>query len=270
MKFYSDSDVIEFAQHHKLALMMAHQCPAKNAPGGPEEMDMDPSDGIGRAIFTALEQFAKASGHSELSSAKLILLGFSGTGALFAHFVGYAPARVAAAILGAPGHYDPVGMDRVHLPPAALNVPELILVGGADKVSGTQKPYNYFRSYREQGAPWTFLVQNRTPHCCISNAKPFVLAWLDTVIRLRRTSPAKSLTPIDQRHGWVEYISTCVTDVKDSWHLPTWNVCDASIQPARRTVPANEIAAGWLPTRNLAEEWLRFVKQPTHPTDSLP
>ena len=61
--------------------MMAHQYPAKKAPGGPEEMDMDPSHGVSRALFTALDQFAQKSGHPELSAAKLVLLGFSGTGA---------------------------------------------------------------------------------------------------------------------------------------------------------------------------------------------
>jgi pimeloyl-ACP methyl ester carboxylesterase len=88
-------------------------------------MDMHPSHGIGRALFTALDLFAHESGHAELSSSKLILLGFSGTGALFAHFVGYSPDRVVAAILADPGHYDPVGMDNVRLSTAAISVPEL-------------------------------------------------------------------------------------------------------------------------------------------------
>jgi hypothetical protein len=64
MKFYSDPDVVAFARRNSLALMMPHQCPAKNPPGGPKEMDMDPSHGVGRALFTALDQFAGQSGHS--------------------------------------------------------------------------------------------------------------------------------------------------------------------------------------------------------------
>jgi hypothetical protein len=156
MKFYSDRDVVEFARERDLAMMMPHQCPGKNAPGGSEEMDMEPSHGVGRAVFTALCQFAEQANHPELSSAKLILLGFSGTGALFAHFVGFAPDRVVASIPTDPGHYDPVGMDNVHLSAAALSVPELILAGGADKVSGTQKPYDYFLFYRKAGRPVGF------------------------------------------------------------------------------------------------------------------
>jgi hypothetical protein len=270
MKFYSDPDVVAFARRHDLALMMPHQCPSKNAPGGPNEMDMDPSHGIGRALFTALEQFAQQSGHPELSSAKLILLGFSGTGALFARFVGYAPDRVVASIPTDPGHYDPVGVDKVRLPPAALAVPELVIAGGADKVSGTRRPYNYFREYRDRGAPWAFVVQNKTPHCCIINTKSLVLTWLEEIIKLRQPSPTKPLRKIDDGHGWVGYIRTCFSDVHDGWGGQTWDACDASIHRVGVPAPADQIPAGWLPSHRLATEWLTFVKQPTHPRTSLP
>jgi len=270
MKFYSDPEIVAFARRHSLALMMPHQCPARNAPGGSQEMDMDPSHGIGRALFAALDQFASESGHKELSSAKLILLGFSGTGALFAHFVGYAPARIVAAVAADPGHYDPVGIDNVHLPPSALQVPELVMAGGADKICGTQRPYDYFRRYRDQGAPWAFLVQNKTPHCCIINAKPFLLHWLDYVLKQRRPSATIPLRPVPQTGGWQAFIRTCPADVHDDWGGVVWNVCDATIQKARQPPPAQMIPAGWLPTRRLAAEWLAFIKQPTHPTTSLP
>ncbi len=270
MKFYSDPDVIAFAQRHNLALMMPHQCPAKDAPGGPKEMDMDPSHGVGRALFTALEQFAQQTGHPELRSGKLILLGFSGTGALFAHFVGYAPERVVASIPADPGHFDPVGIDNVHLPPSALGVPELVIAGGADKICGTQRPYDYFRQYRERGAPWAFLVQNKVPHCCIVNAKPLILAWLNEIINLRRPSPTASLRKIDRSRGWVGFIRTCPSEIHDTWDTPTWDVCDASIQRVHSASPTDKIPAGWFPSQRVATEWLEFIRQPSHPVTSLP
>lgn len=270
MKFYSDPEVVAFARRHDLALMMPHQCPAKNAPGGPQEMDMDPSHGVGRALFTALDQFARQTSHAELSSAKLILLGFSGTGALFAHFVGYAPDRIVASIPADPGHYDPVGVDKVHLPPSALAVPQLILTGGADKISGTQRPYDYFRLYRDRGAPWAFVVQNKTPHCCIINAKSLVLAWLNEIIKMRQPSATNPLRKIDDSRGWSGFIRTCPSDVHDDWGAPTWDVCDASIQPVGRAAPSSRILAGWLPSLHVATEWLEFIKRPAHSTTSLP
>jgi dienelactone hydrolase len=270
MKFYSDPEVIAFARRHDLALMMPHQCPAKNAPGGPREMDMDPSHGVGRALFTALDQFAHQTGHAELSSAKLILLGFSGTGALFAHFVGYTPDRIVASIPADPGHYDPVGVDNVKLPAVALGVPELILTGGADKICGTQRPYDYFRLYRNRGAPWAFLVQNKTPHCCIINAKLLMLAWLEEIIKMRQPSSTNALRKIDTSRGWLGFIRTCPSDVHDDWGAATWDVCDASIQPVGRAAPTDKVSAGWLPSHRVATQWLEFVKQRAHPTTSLP
>lgn len=270
MKFYSDPDIIAFAHRQNLALILAHQCPAKSAPGGPEEMDMDPSHGVGRALFAAIDQFGQQSKHPELATAKLILLGFSGTGALFAHFVSFAPERVLASILAAPAHYDPVGVDNVQLSDAGIAVPEFIVVGGSDKVAGTQRPYDYFRRYRDQGAPWLFVVQNETSHCCIINSKSLILNWLHEIIKLREPSQHKPLRRVDTSRGWEAYIRTCVSLVKDSWHQPTWGACDAAIKPTGSVAPKGMIRSGWLPSRKLAREWLAFVRQPTHPTTSMP
>ena len=74
-------------------------------------MNMDPSKGIGRALFSALAQFADMSQHPELASAKLILLGFSGTGSLVGRFAAYAPDRVLAIIAANPGH-NPLDLRR--------------------------------------------------------------------------------------------------------------------------------------------------------------
>lgn len=270
MKFYSDSDVLTFARRHDMAMLMAHHCASKNAPGGPKEMDMNPSHGLGRALFTALGQLAKQSNHPELAEAKLVLLGFSGTGALFAHFVGYAPERVVASIPTDPGHFDPVGIDNVVLPPEGLLVPELIMAGGADKVCGTKKPYDYFRYYRDQGAPWAFLVQNKTPHCCIINTKVLLLLWLEKIIELRNPSPTRPLRRIETNTGWLGFIRTCPSTVRDTWEIPTWDVCDARIVPVGHADPADQVPAGWFPSRRVAMAWLAFIKQPAHPVTSMP
>jgi dienelactone hydrolase len=124
---------------------------------------MDPAKGIGRALFAALDQFAELSGHRELASARLILLGFSGTGSLVGRFAGYAPDRVMAVVATHPGH-NPLGLETIDLTPEAANIPQFILAGSTDRITGTERPYAYFRKYFDRGAPWTFVVQNRTPH----------------------------------------------------------------------------------------------------------
>jgi hypothetical protein len=269
MKFYSDIDVVSFARRHDLALMMPHQCVGKNAPGGPEEMDMDPNHGVGRALFTALDQFAAETGHPELSSAKLILLGFSGTGALFAHFVEYAPARIVASIPTNAGHYPPMGLDTIHLPSSGFAVPELVIAGGADKVSGTQRPYDYFYRHWDRGAPWAFLLQNGVPHCCVINTKPLILEWLNEVLRLREPASGP-LHTIDVRRGWTGYVKTCDAGIRDTWSAPTWNVCGAEIAKVGSAIPSGMIASGWFPSHKVAKMWLSFTEQPTHSLASRP
>lgn len=262
---YSDPAVEAFAKHLHLALLLHAHCPGK-VPEDHEDMNMDPSKGLGRALFTALEQFARTTGHAELSASDLIFLGFSGAGPLCARLVGAAPNRAIAAILSAPGHYEPLGIDTVDLNPQALSVPELIIAGGADNVSGTTRPYLYFRKYRDMGAPWAFIVQNKSPHCCTANAKSLMLRWLEVVITERGASSSrKALRNVDQHNGWIAYLKTLETDTRDSFGLRTFEVVDARIEKSTDTVPQGWIPAGWLPNHEIAKQWLSFVQQKEHP-----
>jgi dienelactone hydrolase len=262
---YSDPAVEAFARQLRLALLLHGHCPGK-AVEDRGDMNMDPSKGLGRALFTALEQFAHATGHAELSTSDLIFLGFSGAGPLSARLVGYAPDRAIAAILSAPGHFDPLGIDTVNLNADALAVPELIIAGGADNVTGTARPYLYFRRHRDLGAPWAFLVQNKSPHCCTANAKNLMLHWLEAIIAQRGASSSReALRAMDQGDGWLAYLKTRETDTRDSFGLRTFEVEDAKIAESKRTVPEGWVVAGWLPNRAVAKEWLLFVQQEQHP-----
>ncbi len=256
MRYYSDSEVRVFAQKQAIALVLARQCPAKTPPTGETgEMDMDMSRGVARSIFTALNDFARQSGHAEISSAKLIVMGFSGIGAMFGHFVRYAPARVLAAILANPGQTEPYGMKDMNLDATALAVPQFIITGGIDDRGGTQRPWDYFSRHWSRGAPWVFLVQNGLPHCCVINAKALVLHWLDEILRLRAPASNAPLRAINVAKGWNGFIRKCENGRKETWGAPDWNACDASIQPRPvgcrasrpgrwRMVPTHRLASG--------------------------
>jgi dienelactone hydrolase len=279
LRYYGDPDVQAFARKHALALLLPFHCAAKSytEPDARGEMNVDPSKGLGRALFTALMQFASASGHPELASAKVTLLGFSGTGSLVARFAAYAPDRVLAVIASDPGHFDPLGVDTIDVPDAALRIPQLIIAGGADAVSGTERPYAYFRKYFERGAPWTFVVQNDTPHCCIINAKELVLEWLD----------AAAMRGLNRSSGSYAFIKTSPTTVnecpapspparpiwcrssQDNWGGKNWSASEAAVE-RHPTPPAGMIPAGWLPTRQFAKLWRTFVSEAEHPITSLP
>ncbi len=271
MKYYDDPAVVTFAQRHEMALVLAHQNPAKDPPTQETgEMDMDLSRGVARSIDAALDDFGKQSRHAEMAKANLIVLGFSGMGAMFAQYVKYDPSRVLAAILANPGQSVPYGMETVNLSDEALAVPQFIIVGAIDSRGGTQRPYEYFRRHWVRGAPWTFLVQNGIPHCCVINAKGLILDWLDEVIQARKSSSGAFDTKIDTHRGWTGYIRSCSTERRDSFKEHLWNACAASIKRVKSKPPADEIPAAWLPSRRVAVEWLAFIQQKEHPEDSFP
>jgi hypothetical protein len=233
-------------------------------------MDMDVSRGVARSIDAALDDFGKQSGHPEIASAKLIVLGFSGMGAMFAQYVKYKPSRVLAAILANPGQGVPYGMETVNLSDQASAVPQFIIVGAIDSRGGTQRPYEYFHRHWVRGAPWAFLVQNGIPHCCVINLKALILDWLDEVIQKRKSSSGSFDAKIDTHRGWTGSIRTCSSERTDSFKEHLWNACAASIKSVRSKSPADEIPAAWLPSRRVAVEWLAFIKQKEHPEDSFP
>lgn len=257
----NDPDTLAFAQQFHLALLLQSHCPGKRAEDR-GDMNMDPANGLGPALLRSLKQFAQSSSHPELSHAPFILLGFSGAGPLSARFVNAYPQRTLAAILSAPGHFSPQGIDTVSLSEQAQAVPQLILAGGADDRSGTQLPYDYFLRYRRLGAPWTFVLQNNAPHCCTANAKTLMLAWLTEVLtrRLPR-KPNDPLRKINQRKDWQGFIETETTIVRDSFGKQTFNAVHASIR--RQSNLAKD--ASWLPNAVVAREWLAFVQQEHHP-----
>jgi hypothetical protein len=82
LQYYRDADVRAFARRHDLALLFPFHCRSKSDTSG--DINVDPRRGLGRTLFAALAQLAERSGHPELASVKLILLGFSGTGSLVA------------------------------------------------------------------------------------------------------------------------------------------------------------------------------------------
>lgn len=270
-RFYSDPDVLTFAKRNAIAMVLAIQCPASHPSTGEQgEMDMHPEDGLGRSLFSALSAIGAQSGHPELSASKLILLGFSGTGAYFGHFLAYAPDRVLAAILANPGQTDPENVDKVVLDANGVAVPVLIIVGGRDTVGGTGKPYAFYKRHRSQGGPWVYLVQNNIPHCCIINTKGFILDWLQEVVRVRQPESTKPLSTMKITSGWYGSIRVCDAVYTDHWGLPLWNVCDAHVYASEKGIPSGEIPARYFTTEKLAHEWLSYIKQPEHPKNSFP
>ncbi len=275
---YSDATVVQFAAQSELGILLAQHCPAKRS----KDIDVVPTNGTGRALKTALDQFAVASKHPELSRSAMIYFGMSGTGSLAARMVDFIPERTIAAVEYAPDQEDPVGIDTVTMSAKALSVPQFIIANGADKVVGTARPYAYFEQYRKLGAPLTFLIQNRTPHCCVANIVPVMLAWLADVMRLRVVN--KDLLPIDPKLGWIGTLQVRESGVKEEDPpVKVWNAVGAEISPPPvgvsygsglniprdpqdKQVPASaKLLSVWLPSPEFAQVWAAFARMENHP-----
>jgi hypothetical protein len=62
LKWYLDPGIRTFAGEHALGLLLAAHCRSKER----EDMIIEPSKGVGRALFTALEQFGESAHRGEL------------------------------------------------------------------------------------------------------------------------------------------------------------------------------------------------------------
>jgi dienelactone hydrolase len=249
LNWYRDREVRGFAREFNLALVLAMHCRSKER----DDMNVEPTKGVGRALFTALDQFAELERRPELGSVPVILLGWSGAGSLTGRMAAYRPARYLAGIAYAPGQYEPLGMDTIALSPQALRAPQLVIANGADSVNGTERPYGYFKRYFDQGAPWTFVVQNRTPHCCLRNAESLILEWLRGVL-------AGNLEK--RGAGAFGYITPEFSEVRDEWKQPVFNVRSARVAQSPADAKKDELSAGWLPSSGFAVEWLNFERRP--------
>jgi hypothetical protein len=248
LKWYEDRQVRAFAREHRLALVLAAHCRSKER----EDMIVEPSKGVGRALFTALDQFAASEHRPELRTAPLIAMGWSGAGSLVARLAGYRPERYLAGIAYAPGQYEPLGVDTIELSREAIRPPQLIIANGGDNINGTERPYGYFRKHFDKGAPWTFVVQNRTPHCCLQNAQTLILDWLRAIL----TTPSNSWGT--GKHG---YIAVAFSGVTDEWKRPVFNATSAHVAEKNLKPASGELPAGWLPSATFAESWLAFVRR---------
>ena len=135
LRWYQDRQVRSFAREHRLALLLVMQCRSKER----EDMIVEPAKGVGRALYTALDQFADSERRPELRTAPLIAMGWSGAGSLVGRLAGYRAERYLAGIAYAPGQYEPLGMDTIELSQAAIRMPQLIIANGGDNINGTER-----------------------------------------------------------------------------------------------------------------------------------
>ncbi len=253
---FRDPRVIAMAAQLHMAMMFAYQCDAKSYA----DMQVDAALGPGRALFTALSQFAVITGHPELRNANLIPFGFSAGGYLTATLTNAYPSRVLGAIPFAPASPQ-VDLDNVAVTPGAAGVPMLILANGDDVDAGTQRPINlYFRGWTI-GAPWAFAVQNGTGHCCSDSAVSLLVPWVTALMGQQTTISAGGQAMLKPQANPAMPVVRfyCSPDGQvDVFFNNTCSFPTASVLPS----VAGGAYVGWMPDTVSAQAWLRWVTYP--------
>ena len=257
LTLFDDPTVIATAQGLHLAMLYAYQCDAASF----DDLQPNASDGPGRALFQALDQFAVSLNHPELASANVFLTGFSAAGYLAVTTAAEYPRRILGTIPYAPASsiYDIGSLD---VTPALAKVPSLILVSATDVAAGDQRPFFLFQSGWAQGSPWGFASQHSLNHCCVDSIAPILNPWVTGIFE-GYTSPASSGL-VSLQGEPVPAPATVGFQIASDGSFDPFGYQDfyfgsASILPASTQ---GEPFEGWLPNQTTAQEWLTWVTNP--------
>ncbi len=249
---FTDPSIRQMLQTLHFGFILAHECDAASY----SDLQSNAFAGPGRALFQALAQFGVQTGHAELAHSNLAAYGFSASAVLAADLANYAPSRVLGVIAYAAGsaHTDISSLSATN---GALGVPSLFLANSKDENSGTERSLEYFEQGRQQGALWSYAVQDGVGHCCNKSTIPMVLAWLPGVVALRGVGPTlQNVAPASGVEGYFICSPDDTTDAQKDKN------CLFTLATLTQSATATESSV-WLPGSQAAQAWLAWVAAKT-------
>lgn len=237
---------------HWQALARKHHCallvPMYQVMGNCDEWN-DPDSGSERALFTALEDFARQSGHAELNAAPWVLWGHSGGSSWSSQMIVRHPGRVlAASFRGGCSKQFSVPEFRAQFSSVARDLPLIFVWGKRESVPESSHfvswmPMNaMFRELRAKGGRVCRVIDPRSEHGC-DDSRLMSLSFFDAVLSG------------DTQPGALADIAT----------LEERKVNEA-IQ--------SDSTLAWLPNANFAKLWREFSEtgtlSPVNPTLTAP
>ena len=140
--------------------------------------------GSGRALLAGLAALGKASGHPEMETVPLFLLGFSAGGQFSYSFACFCPERTAAFVSNKGGIYLTPATD------AARAIPGLFIMGEKDTASRRSAIREVFTKNRKLGACWFMAAEPKYGHNT-ANANALALPFFEAVMRSRERPAAE-------------------------------------------------------------------------------
>lgn len=213
-----------FARDHSLALVA---CYFKTDDLSLSSSYCEAEHGGGQALLSALEALGKSSNHPELSTAPIVIMGFSAGGQFSYSFACFSPTRVIAFCSNKGGIYT------TPVTAAAREIPGLFIAGANDT---TRRPViaGFYNENRKRGARWCMAIEPNRGHET-ANANDLVLPFFEAVLRDHNR-------PIAERAG-------VVLDLSNSKLIPVG-------------VPPKKIVSFWFPDEAIIPVWNKFNTVP--------
>jgi dienelactone hydrolase len=135
-------------------------------------------------LLDGLVVLGKTSGHPELATVPVVIMGFSAGGQFSYSFACFCPARVLAFASNKGGIYLTPATD------AAREIPGLFIAGANDLFQRRSAIATVFTENRRLGARWCMAIEPNRGHQT-ANANDLALPFFDAVIRRQGRSAAE-------------------------------------------------------------------------------
>jgi pimeloyl-ACP methyl ester carboxylesterase len=236
-----DTSWQNFANQHNLALLGCFYTDYAHDNMAIEEY-ANAKEGSGEALLDVLQQFAKKTGHIELSGSPLFLWGISAGGEFNYEFVCWKPERVAAFVVNKGGVYFTALCSQ-----EARKVPGLFFTGEKDLEFRNRIIEGIFTINRRFGAPWAFAEEPCIKHE-IGQSQTLSIKYFDDILQMRMPgSERKSHHPVKLQPAFLE--NGYIGDFQLKEYVP-FNEWKNSDYPT-----------AWLPSQAFAEAWLSLIKR---------
>lgn len=227
----------DFAIKHDFALLATYITDHEH-PNMMIEDYIRVSQGSGKAIIDAIDDFAVQSGHQELSYAPFLLWGHSAGGELNYELAAWIPERIIAFVVNQGGYYYSSVPSE-----ATRQTPGLFFIGLNDLPSRSTMIKGMYLTNRRAGALWTLAEEKDVAHEVVGS-RDLAVKFYEQIMKARLSDDAmgyKSLKPVSEDMGILG------------------NIYNHSIGVQGNDV--NKEATTWLVSEKFAKAWQVFVSK---------
>jgi hypothetical protein len=242
---YDDPSYRALAQKLRMG-MLRHKLFRKSGARNGPAWDKDIAD----ALLKGLAELAKTSGHAEVAHACMIHTGLSWSGMQAPGLADALPERSIGVVT-----YHTTGFGEYK---NAYGVPMLVLIAEYDQFMTPPEVDAAILKGRANGALWAGLYQAGNTHETLGDPA-YMVRWIEQVVamRLPKELPADApagLKAVDEKSGWLGELRFDA----DTQRRAQGQAAAAAFADYK----GDKAKAYWLPSKSLAEDWIKATTSP--------